>query len=87
LRTRVERRWPALSSLRGQKPAHEIKCAAVGKRAMSSPDFAEDPVRHGRVHAGNRVEECHRRAVWLGRFADSLLDLDNLRCASDPGSN
>jgi hypothetical protein len=34
---RVERRLPALSSFRGHKPTHEMKCAAVGKRFMSVP--------------------------------------------------
>ena len=36
-RTRVERRLPALSSFRGQRPAHETRWAAVGKRVMSTP--------------------------------------------------
>jgi hypothetical protein len=36
LRTRVERRLPALSSLRGQSPVQEIKRAAVGKRDIST---------------------------------------------------
>ena len=37
LRSLVERRLPALSSLRGHRPAQEIRWAAVGKRAMSTP--------------------------------------------------
>ena len=37
LRRRVERRLPALSSLRGQRPAQEIRWPAVGKRLMSVP--------------------------------------------------
>ena len=37
LRTRVERRLPALSSLRGHRPAQEIRWPAVGKRDMSTP--------------------------------------------------
>src|SRR5512132_1190826 len=36
-RRRVERRLPALSSLRGHRPAHERRCPAVGKRLMSMP--------------------------------------------------
>src|SRR5262249_9137189 len=36
-RTRVDRRFPALSSLRGHSPAQEIRWAAVGKRVMSTP--------------------------------------------------
>ena len=35
LRILLERRLPALSSLRGQRPAHEIRWPAVGKRLMS----------------------------------------------------
>src|SRR3954468_13298583 len=35
VRRRVERRLPALSSLRGQSPAQEIRWPAVGKRLMS----------------------------------------------------
>src|SRR3712207_5690486 len=37
LRSRVERRLPALSSLRGQRPAQDTRWAAVGKRRMSLP--------------------------------------------------
>src|SRR5438093_335218 len=29
--------FPALSSLRGQSPAHETRCAALGKRVISTP--------------------------------------------------
>src|SRR5262249_59001170 len=36
-RTRVERRFPALSSWRGHSPAQETRWAAVGKRVMSMP--------------------------------------------------
>ena len=36
-RTRVERRFPALSSLRGHKPAQETRWPAVGKRDISTP--------------------------------------------------
>src|SRR5215213_3930395 len=36
-RNRVERRLPALSSLRGHRPAQETRWAAVGKRPMSVP--------------------------------------------------
>src|SRR4030095_4534937 len=36
-RMRVDRRLPALSSLRGQSPAQEIRCPGVGKRDMSVP--------------------------------------------------
>src|SRR5215467_1640131 len=34
---RVERRLPALSSLRGQMQAHETRLASLGKRFMSVP--------------------------------------------------
>src|SRR6202023_3849634 len=34
---RVERRLPALSSLRGHNPAHETRWPALGKRYMSKP--------------------------------------------------
>src|SRR3712207_2778482 len=37
LRTRVERRLPALLSLRGHRPAQEMSWAGLGKRAMSTP--------------------------------------------------
>jgi hypothetical protein len=37
LRIRVERRLPALCSIRGHRPAQEIKCPIVGKRDMSIP--------------------------------------------------
>src|SRR3954465_1558789 len=37
LRMRVDRRFPALSSFLGHRPAHEIRCAAVGNRPMSVP--------------------------------------------------
>src|SRR5579871_1192437 len=37
MRRRVERRLPALSSLRGHMPAQESRCPAVGKRDMSAP--------------------------------------------------
>src|SRR5436853_135741 len=37
LRRRVERRFPALSSLRGHKPAQDSKCPSLGKRLMSVP--------------------------------------------------
>src|SRR5499427_7769386 len=36
-RVRVESRLPALSCKRGQRPAHETRWAAVGKRVMSKP--------------------------------------------------
>ena len=36
-RRRVERRLPALSSLAGQSPAQEIRCAGVANRLMSQP--------------------------------------------------
>lgn len=36
-RTRVERRFPALSSLRGHSPAQETRWPALGKRVMSMP--------------------------------------------------
>jgi hypothetical protein len=37
LRIRVERRLPALSSLRGQMQAQETRLASLGKRFMSVP--------------------------------------------------
>ena len=37
LRRRLDRRLPALSSLRGHMPAHEMRCAADGNRLMSIP--------------------------------------------------
>src|SRR5271156_4962328 len=37
LRTRVLRRLPALSSLRGHKPAHEMRFPGVENRVMSVP--------------------------------------------------
>ena len=37
-RTCVERRLPALSSLRGQSPAHETRCPAVGQRGEEGRD-------------------------------------------------
>src|SRR5581483_5971591 len=37
LRRRVERRLPALASLRGQRPAHDTRGAALGKRVVSTP--------------------------------------------------
>src|SRR5262249_1992998 len=37
LRRRRDRRLPALSSLRGHMPAHEMRCAAEGNRLMSIP--------------------------------------------------
>ena len=37
MRMRVERFLPALSSLRGHRPAQEIRCPAVRKRDMSVP--------------------------------------------------
>src|SRR5262249_29109127 len=37
LRTRLDRRLPALSSLRGHMQAHEMRCAAEGNRLMSIP--------------------------------------------------
>ena len=36
-RTRVERRLPALSSLRGHRPAQDMRWPASGKRVMSTP--------------------------------------------------
>src|SRR5262249_48372285 len=36
-RRRVDRRLPALSSLRGHRPAQERRCAAVANRPMSVP--------------------------------------------------
>jgi hypothetical protein len=36
-RKRVERRLPALSSLRGHSPAQDNRCPAVGNRLMSRP--------------------------------------------------
>src|SRR5262245_36739300 len=36
-RVRVERRLPALSSRRGQRPAQETRWPAVGKRVISKP--------------------------------------------------
>src|SRR4029453_6516295 len=36
-RVRVDRRLPALSSRRGQSPAHETRWPAVAKRVMSKP--------------------------------------------------
>ena len=40
----VERRLPALSSLRGHKPAQETRWPAVGKRDMSTPISATTTV-------------------------------------------
>src|SRR6266853_5159138 len=37
LRRRLDRRLPALSSLRGQMPAHETRCGAERNRLMSIP--------------------------------------------------
>ena len=37
LHTRLDRRLPALSSLRGHMQAHEMRCAAEGNRLMSIP--------------------------------------------------
>ena len=37
LRRRLDRRLPALSSLRGHMPAHEMRCASEGNRLMSMP--------------------------------------------------
>src|SRR6516225_2325004 len=36
-RRRVDRRLPALSSLRGHRPAQEHRCAAVANQLMSTP--------------------------------------------------
>src|SRR5215472_668782 len=36
-RRRVDRRLPALSSLRGHRPAQERRCAALANRPMSVP--------------------------------------------------
>src|SRR5215208_7342415 len=36
-RRRVERRLPALSSLRGHRPAQDSRCPALGKRRMAVP--------------------------------------------------
>src|ERR671912_1773315 len=36
-RVRVESRLPALSCWRGQRPAHDTRCPAVGNRLMSNP--------------------------------------------------
>lgn len=36
-RALAQPRLPALSSLRGHRPAHEIRCPAVGKRLISVP--------------------------------------------------
>src|SRR5439155_10555027 len=33
-RSRVDRRFPALSSFRGHRPTHETKCPAVGNRLI-----------------------------------------------------
>src|SRR4030095_16134609 len=53
-RVRVDRRLPALSSSRGQNPAHEIRCPTDGKRLMSVPISATRtravvPLRPGMV--------------------------------------
>jgi hypothetical protein len=37
LRRRLDRRLPALSSLRGHMQAHEMRCASEGNRLMSIP--------------------------------------------------
>ncbi len=46
-RTRVERRLPALSSLRGHRPAPDTRWPASGKRVMFTPISATSPERGG----------------------------------------
>jgi len=59
LRMRVERRLPALSSFLGHRPAHEIRCPAVGKRLMD---------------AGNGGQEVDGGAKGLDLSVDLLID-------------
>src|SRR6516162_1613137 len=70
LRTRLDRRLPALSSLRGHMQAHEMRCAAEGNRLMSipisetmtwAPRFLKAPAE--RIEADvARMREIMRRA-------------------------
>src|SRR3954447_26613680 len=61
-RTRVERRLPALSSLRGHRPAQETRWAGVGKRLMSKPisdrlTLERCALRPGNVHSAEGWRE------------------------------
>ena len=58
LRTRVDRRLPALSSLRGQSPAHEIRWPLVGKRPHVEADLADDAAGGERANPPGMVVSC-----------------------------
>jgi len=71
----MERRLPALSSLRGHRPAQEIRCPAVGEAAHVAADLGQDRQSAQLVDAGNRGQELDRDAKGLDGRVDLLIDV------------
>lgn len=66
-RSRVERRLPALSSLRGHRPAQEMRWPAVGKRDMSTPISATTTLAVRSLTPG--IVVSRRAHCWIGSSA------------------
>jgi hypothetical protein len=73
LRSRVERRLPALSSFSGHKPAQEMRCADVWNRDMSTP-------------SSDTIAAAMTSLIPVVRVLDHLLEHPGSPSASPPAS-